>query len=116
MVELAFFKCSPGGNTIPRLRVRGELPLWDVEALPRLPHCPVENPGAGEYPARLPGTAHLLLNADIQVPDDCMTVMQPGGSSLDVRSRRDGDGQRAAVGGPVSPVAGGSVWLSGGEA
>ncbi|MDR1660732.1 MAG: hypothetical protein LBR94_10455 [Desulfovibrio sp.] len=173
-----------GWPTPLRLRVRGRLPLWDVEACLLLPHCPVENPGADEYLVRLPGIAHLLLNADTHsFPDDytaaavhmrelrgiadcaasgvvwwrkrqgrlemiplvhvretrttCLehacgsgalalalllsrlegghffSIMQPGGSSLDVRLYGDGEDRTAAVSGPVSLVARGCVWLSG---
>jgi hypothetical protein len=180
-----FYEAQVSGWPTPlRLRVRGELPLWDVEARMRLPHCPVENPGADEYLVRLPGIAHLLLNADTHpFPDDCMaaaarmrelrgiadcaasgvvwwhrrqgklemfplvhvrgtrttrlenacgsgalalalllsrleggdcfSIMQPGGSSLNVCLRGDGESRTAAVGGPVSLVARGSVWLAG---
>ena len=173
-----------GWPTPLALRVRGALPLWDVEARLRLPHCPVENPGVDEYLVRLPGIAHLLLNADTHFfPDDyeaaaahmrdirgladlpaagviwwrkcqgrlemiplvhvrearttCLenscgsgalalalllfrlegecffSIMQPGGSVLEVCLYRE-DGERAAtVGGPVSLMAQGRVWLGG---
>lgn len=39
------------------------------------------------------------------------SIMQPGGSPLDVRLFTEGDAQMAAVDGPVSLVARGQVWL-----
>ncbi|MDR2573108.1 MAG: hypothetical protein LBC94_01970 [Desulfovibrio sp.] len=173
-----------GWPTPIALRVRGTLPFWDVEACLRLPHCPVDNLGPDEYLVRLPGIAHLLLNADTHsFPDDCMaataqireirglaafpasgviwwrkrqgklemiplvhvrearttclenacgsgalalalllarlegghlfSVMQPGGSSLEVCLGKEGEAQTATVDGPVALVARGSVWLEG---
>lgn len=171
-----------GWQTPVRLFARGCAPLWRVEARLRLPACPITPVGKGAHLARLPGIAHLLLNAALHpFPEDCaaaaallrerhgldaeaaagviwwrerqgqldmlplvhvrdaqttclesacgsgalalalclgrsgsrrsFSIMQPGGSALDVRLFTQGQDNLAAVDGPVSLVARGRVWL-----
>lgn len=61
-----------GWQTPVRLRTRGAAPCWEVEALLRLPDCPVVSVGEGARLVRLPGISHLLLAVkDHPLPDDC---------------------------------------------
>ena len=165
-----------------RLTVRGNFPHWRVEALLRLPVCPLQSLAEGMTLVRLPGIVHVLLNAALHpFPEDCETaaallrqrlgldgeaavgavwwrdrqgqldmlplvhvrdaqttclesacgsgalalalslsraggrrdfsILQPGGSALDVRLFNEGGEALAAVDGPVSLVARGQVWL-----
>lgn len=165
-----------------RLNVRGALPHWRVEAVLRLPACPMRSLADGMTLVRLPGIVHVLLNAALHpFPEDCETaaallrqrlgldgeaavgavwwrecqgqldmlplvhvrdaqttclesacgsgalalalslsraggrrdfsILQPGGSTLDVRLFSEGGENLAAVDGPVSLVARGQVWL-----
>ncbi len=165
-----------------RLTVRGAFPHWRVEAVLRLPVCPLQSLADGMTLVRLPGIVHVLLNAALHpFPEDCDTtaallrqrlgldgeaavgaiwwrerqgqldmlplvhvrdaqttclesacgsgalalalslsraggrrdfsILQPGGSALDVRLFSEGGEALAAVDGPVSLVARGQVWL-----
>lgn len=171
-----------GWETPIRLRTRGKAPCWRVEAVLRLPSCPVERAGEGVHLVRLPGICHLLLDGGLHpLPEDCcaaaaalrrrhgldrepaagviwwrerrgqlemlpvvhvrdadttclenacgsgalalalcltgatargnISVMQPGGSALDVRLFSEGNARMAGVDGPVGLVAQGRVWL-----
>ena len=171
-----------GWQTPVRLRTRGSAPLWQVEALLRLPEYSITTIGKGAHLVRLPGICHLLLGgATHPLPDDChavaaqlreqhgleaepaagviwwrecqglldmlplvhvrdagttflenacgsgalalalclaragtrrtFSIMQPGGSALDVRLFAEGGLDMAGIDGPVSLVARGKVWL-----
>ena len=171
-----------GWQTPVRLRTRGSAPLWQVEALLRLPEYSITTIEKGAYLVRLPGICHLLLGgATHPLPDDChavaaqlrqqhgleaepaagviwwrecqglldmlplvhvrdagttflenacgsgalalalclaragtrrsFSIMQPGGSALDVRLFAEGGLDMAGIDGPVSLVARGKVWL-----
>jgi len=61
-----------GWQTPVRLRTRGAAPFWQVEALLRLPDCPITTVEGGAHLVRLPGICHLLLGtAAHPLPDDC---------------------------------------------
>lgn len=165
-----------------RLIVRGIFPHWRVEAVLRMPVCPLQSLAEGMTLVRLPGIVHVLFNAALHTfPEDCNTaaallrqrlgldneaavgavwwrerqgqldmlplvhvrdaqttclesacgsgalalalslsraggrrdfsILQPGGSTLDVRMFNEGREALAAVDGPVSLVARGQVWL-----
>lgn len=171
-----------GWQTPVRLRTRGTAPCWRVEALLRLPSCPIATVEEGAHLVRLPGICHLLLGAAAHpLPDDChaaaahmrqrfeleaepavgviwwrerqgqlemlplvhvrdagttflenacgsgalalalclaragarrkFSIMQPGGSALDVRLFTENGVAMAGVDGPVTLVARGTVWL-----
>ena len=171
-----------GWQTPVRLRTRGSAPLWQVEALLRLPEYSITTIEKGAHLVRLPGICHLLLGgATHPLPDDChavaaqlrqqhglevepaagviwwrecqglldmlplvhvrdagttflenacgsgalalalclaragtrrtFSIMQPGGSALDVRLFAEGGLDMAGIDGPVSLVARGKVWL-----
>ena len=175
-----------GWQTPVRLRTRGTAPCWQVEALLRLPDCPIAAVDKGACLVRLPGISHLLLNGtEHPFPDDChavaaqlrqshelesepaagviwwrecqgqlemlplvhvrdagttylesacgsgalalalclaraggrrsFSIMQPGGTALDVRLFSEGGTALAGVDGPVSLIARGKVWLPGPE-
>ena len=171
-----------GWQTPVRLRTRGFAPLWQVEALLRLPEYSITTIEKGAHMVRLPGICHLLLGgATHPLPDDChavaaqlrqqhglevepaagviwwrecqglldmlplvhvrdagttflenacgsgalalalclaragtrrtFSIMQPGGSALDVRLFAESGLDMAGIDGPVSLVARGKVWL-----
>ena len=171
-----------GWNSPVRLRTRGAAPLWQVEALLRLPACSITTVEQGAHLVRLPGICHLLLGGPAHtLPDDCyavaaqmrqrhnlesepavgviwwrecqgqldmlplvhvrdadttflenacgsgalalalllarsgtrraFSIMQPGGSALDVRLFTENGAEMAGVDGPVALVARGKVWL-----
>ena len=171
-----------GWQTPVRLRTRGSAPLWQVEALLRLPEYSITTIEKGAHLVRLPGICHLLLGgATHPLPDDChavaaqlrqqhgleaepasgviwwrecqglldmlplvhvrdagttflenacgsgalalalclaragtrrtFSIMQPGGSALDVRLFAVSGLDMAGIDGPVSLVARGKVWL-----
>ena len=171
-----------GWQTPVRLRIRGSAPLWQVEALLRLPEYSITTIEKGAHLVRLPGICHLLLGgATHPLPDDChavaaqlrqlhgleaepaagviwwrecqglldmlplvhvrdagttflenacgsgalalalclaragtrrsFSIMQPGGSALDVRLFAESGLDMAGIDGPVSLVARGKVWL-----
>ena len=171
-----------GWQTPVRLRTRGSAPLWQVEALLRLPEYSITTIEKGAHLVRLPGICHLLLGgATHPLPDDChavaaqlrqqhgleaepaagiiwwrecqglldmlplvhvrdtrtdylesacgsgalalalsrfrnnggkhFSIMQPGGSPLDVRLFSEDGSSMAGVDGPVALVAHGQVWL-----
>ena len=171
-----------GWQTPVRLHTRGSAPLWQVEALLRLPEYSITTIEKGAHLVRLPGICHLLLGgATHPLPDDChavaaqlrqqhgleaepaagiiwwrecqglldmlplvhvrdagttflenacgsgalaltlclaragtrrsFSIMQPGGSALDVRLFAEGGLDMAGIDGPVSLVARGKVWL-----
>lgn len=56
------------------LRVRGGLPDWRVAADLHLPACPVRQEAKGVTLVRLPGIAHLLLDAAHAFPDDYLAA------------------------------------------
>lgn len=172
-----------GWQTPVRLRTRGSAPVWQVEALLRLPEYSITTIEKGAHLVRLPGICHLLLGgATHPLPDDChavaaqlrqqhgleaepaagviwwrecqglldmlplvhvrdagttflenacgsgalalslclaragtrrsFSIMQPGGSALDVRLFTEGGLDMAGIDGPVSLVARGKAWLS----
>lgn len=172
-----------GWQTPVRLRTLGSAPLWQVEALLRLPEYSITTIEKGAHLVRLPGICHLLLGgATHPLPDDChavaaqlrqqhgleaepaagviwwrecqglldmlplvhvrdagttflenacgsgalalalclaragtrrsFSIMQPGGSALNVRLFAEGGLDMAGIDGPVSLVARGKVWLS----
>ena len=177
------YEISVSGWQSPvRLLVRGALPLWQVEAVLRLPEISIESPASGICLVRMPGICHLLLNAHTHGhPEDChaaaaqlrqhycleqeeavgviwwqvlqgqldmlplvhvrdtrtdylesacgsgalalalsrfrnnggkhFSIMQPGGSPLDVRLFSEDGSSMAGVDGPVALVAHGQVWL-----
>lgn len=176
-----------GWNSPVRLRTRGAAPLWQVEALLRLPTCSITTVEQGAHLVRLPGICHLLLGGPTHtLPDDCyavaaqmrqrhnlesepavgviwwrecqgqldmlplvhvrdadttflenacgsgalalalllarsgtrraFSIMQPGGSALDVRLFTENGAEMAGVDGPVALVARGKVWLPESEA
>ena len=179
------YEISVSGWQSPvRLLVRGGFPLWQVEAVLRLPEILMECREDGICLVRLPGICHLLLDARIHGhPDDCraaaallrrrysleqedavgviwwqvlqgqldmlplvhvrdtrtdylesacgsgalalalarnrfntsgdkkFSIMQPGGSPLDVRLFSEDGDALAGVDGPVALVADGQVWL-----
>ena len=157
-------------------------PLWQVEALLRLPACSITTVEQGAHLVRLPGICHLLLGGPAHtLPDDCyavaaqmrqrhnldnepaagviwwrecqgqldmlplvhvrdadttflenacgsgalslalllarsgtrraFSIMQPGGSALEVRLFTENGAEMAGVDGPVALVARGKVWL-----
>lgn len=171
-----------GWQTPVRLRTRGTAPFWRVEALLRLPACPITTVEDGAHLVRLPGICHLLLGESAHpLPDDChaaaaqmrqrhgleaepaagviwwrerqgqlemlplvhvrdagttflenacgsgalslalclaragarraFSIMQPGGTALDVRLFTENGVAMAGVDGPVTLVARGNVWL-----
>ena len=171
-----------GWNSPVRLRTRGTAPVWQVEALLRLPACSITTVEEGAQLVRLPGICHLLLGGPAHaLPDDCyavaaqmrqrhnlesepaagviwwrecqgqlemlplvhvrdadttflenacgsgalalamrlslsgsrrtFSIMQPGGSALDVRLFTENGAEMAGVDGPVALVARGKVWL-----
>lgn len=171
-----------GWHSPVRLRTRGCAPLWQVEALLRLPLCSIATVGQGAHLVRLPGICHLLLGGPVHhLPEDCyaaaaqmreqhnleaepaagviwwrerqgqlemlplvhvrdagttfienacgsgalalalclsrtgtrrmFSIMQPGGSALDVRLFAENGADMAGVDGPVALVARGKVWL-----
>ena len=171
-----------GWQTPVRLRTRGSAPLWQVEALLRLPEYSITTIEKGAHLVRLPGICHLLLGgATHPLPDDChavaaqlrqqhgleaepaagiiwwrecqglldmlplvhvrdagttflenacgsgalalalclaragtrrsFSIMQPGGSALDVRLFAESGLDMAGIDGPVALVARGQVWL-----
>ena len=171
-----------GWQTPVRLRTRGSAPLWQVEALLRLPEYSITTIEKGAHLVRLPGICHLLLGgATHPLPDDChavaaqlrqqhgleaepaagviwwrecqglldmlplvhvrdagttflenacgsgalalalclaragtrrtFSIMQPGGSAVDVRLFAEIGLDMAGIDGPVSLVARGKVWL-----
>ncbi len=171
-----------GWQTPVRLRTRGSAPLWQVEALLRLPEYSITTIEKGAHLVRLPGICHLLLGgATHPLPDDChavaaqlrqqhglevepaagviwwrecqglldmlplvhvrdagttflenacgsgalalalclvractrrtFSIMQPGGSALDVQLFTESGLDMAGIDGPVSLVARGKVWL-----
>lgn len=171
-----------GWQTPVRLRTRGSAPVWQVEALLRLPEYSITTIEKGAHLVRLPGICHLLLGgATHPLPDDChavaaqlrqqhgleaepaagviwwrecqglldmlplvhvrdagttflenacgsgalalslclaragtrrsFSIMQPGGSALDVRLFTEGGLDMAGIDGPVSLVARGKAWL-----
>jgi hypothetical protein len=171
-----------GWNSPVRLRTRGTAPLWQVEALLRLPSYSITTVEEGAQLVRLPGICHLLLGGPAHpLPDDCyavaaqmrqrhnlenepaagviwwrecqgqldmlplvhvrdagttflenacgsgalalalrlarsgsrrvFSIMQPGGSALDVRLFAENGAEMAGVDGPVALVARGKVWL-----
>jgi len=171
-----------GWHSPVRLRTRGTAPLWQVEALLRLPACSITTVEEGAHLVRLPGISHLLLGGPAHpLPDDChalaaqmrqrhglenepaagviwwrecqgqlemlplvhvrdadttflenacgsgalalamrlsrsgtrraFSIMQPGGSALDVRLFTENGAEMAGVDGPVALVARGKVWL-----
>ena len=171
-----------GWQTPVRLRTRGSAPLWQVEALLRLPEYSITTIEKGAHLVRMPGICHLLLGgATHPLPDDChavaaqlrqqhgleaepaagiiwwrecqglldmlplvhvrdagttflenacgsgalalalclaragtrrsFSIMQPGGSALDVRLFAKSGLDMAGIDGPVSLVARGKVWL-----
>ena len=64
-----------GWQTPVRLRTRGSAPLWQVEALLRLPEYSITTIEKGAHLVRLPGICHLLLGgATHPLPDDCHAV------------------------------------------
>ena len=171
-----------GWNSPVRLRTRGAAPLWQVEALLRLPACSITTVEQGAHLVRLPGICHLLLGGPAHsLPEDCyaaaaqmrqrhhlenepaagviwwrecqgqlemlplvhvrdagttflenacgsgalalalrlarsgtrraFSIMQPGGSALEVRLFTENGAEMAGVDGPVALVARGKVWL-----
>ena len=61
-----------GWNSPVRLRTRGSAPLWQVEALLRLPACSITTVEQGAHLVRLPGICHLLLGGPAHtLPEDC---------------------------------------------
>ena len=171
-----------GWNSPVRLRTRGLAPLWQVEALLRLPACSITTVEQGAHLVRLPGICHLLLGGPAHsLPEDCyaaaaqmrqrhhlenepaagviwwrecqgqlemlplvhvrdagttflenacgsgalalalrlarsgtrraFSIMQPGGSALEVRLFTENGAEMAGVDGPVALVARGKVWL-----
>lgn len=180
------YEISVSGWQSPvRLLVRGGLPLWQVEAVLRLPDVFIECQANGICLVRLPGICHLLLDARTHGhPEDyhaaaallrerydleqeeavgviwwqvlqgqldmlplvhvrdtrtdylesaCgsgalalalsrfksnggnhFSIMQPGGSPLEVRLFSEDGISMAGVNGPVALVADGQVWLPGG--
>ena len=61
-----------GWNSPVRLRTRGSAPLWQVEALLRLPICSITTVEQGAHLVRLPGICHLLLGGPAHtLPEDC---------------------------------------------
>ena len=171
-----------GWNSPVRLRTRGLAPLWQVEALLRLPACSITTVEQGAHLVRLPGICHLLLGGPAHsLPEDCyaaaaqmrqrhnlekepaagviwwrecqgqlemlplvhvrdagttflenacgsgalalalclarsgtrraFSIMQPGGSALEVRLFTDNGVEMAGVDGPVALVARGKIWL-----
>lgn len=176
-----------GWQTPVRLRTRGSAPVWQVEALLRLPEYSITTVEKGAHLVRLPGICHLLLGGSAHhLPDDChavaaqlrqqhgleaepaagviwwrecqglldmlplvhvrdagttflenacgsgalalalclaragtrrtFSIMQPGGSALDVRLFAEGGADMAGIDGPVSLVARGKIWLPDPEA
>lgn len=179
------YEISVSGWQSPvRLLVRGGFPLWQVEAVLRLPEIFMECREDGICLVRLPGICHLLLDARAHGhPEDCraaaallrrrysleqeeavgviwwqvlqgqldmlplvhvrdtrtdylesacgsgalalalalnrfknsgdkkFSIMQPGGSPLDVRLFSEDGTSVAGVDGPVALVADGQVWL-----
>ncbi|MFT3959769.1 MAG: hypothetical protein QM665_11960 [Desulfovibrio sp.] len=64
-----------GWQTPVRLRTRGSAPVWQVEALLRLPEYSITTIEKGAHLVRLPGICHLLLGgATHPLPDDCHAV------------------------------------------
>ena len=180
------YEISVSGWQSPvRLLVRGRSPLWQVEAVLRLPDVFMECPTNGICLVRLPGICHLLLDARTHGhPEDChaaaallrerynleqeeavgviwwqvlqgqldmlplvhvrdtrtdylesacgsgalalalsraksnggkhFSIMQPGGSPLEVRLFSEDGTAMAGINGPVALVADGQVWLPGG--
>ena len=171
-----------GWHSPVRLRTRGTAPLWQVEALLRLPACSITTVAEGAQLVRLPGICHLLLGGPAHpLPDDyyavaaqlrqrhnlenepaagviwwrecqgqldmlplvhvrdadttflenacgsgalalalrlarsgtrrTFSIMQPGGSALDVRLFTENGADMAGVDGPVALVARGKIWL-----
>ena len=171
-----------GWHSPVRLRTRGTAPLWQVEALLRLPACSITTVEEGAQLVRLPGISHLLLGGPAHpLPDDyyavaaqlrqrhnlenepatgviwwrecqgqldmlplvyvrdadttflenacgsgalalalrlarsgtrrTFSIMQPGGSALDVRLFTKNGAEMAGVDGPVALVARGKIWL-----
>ena len=171
-----------GWHSPVRLHTRGAAPLWQVEALLRLPVCSITAVEEGAYLVRLPGICHLLLGGPAHpLPEDCYaaaaqlrqrhnlenepaagviwwrecqgqlemlplvhvrdadttflenacgsgalalalrlsrsgtrrvySIMQPGGSALDVRLFSENGAEMAGVDGPVALVARGKIWL-----
>ena len=171
-----------GWNSPVRLRTRGLAPLWQVEALLRLPACSITTVEQGAHLVRLPGICHLLLGGPAHsLPEDCyaaaaqmrqrhhlenepaagviwwrecqgqlemlplvhvrdagttflenacgsgalalalrlarsgtrraFSIMQPGGSALEVRLFTENGAEMAGVDGPVALVARGKIWL-----
>ena len=171
-----------GWHSPVRLHTRGTAPIWQVEALLRLPACSITRVEEGAQLVRLPGICHLLLGGPAHpLPDDCyaaaaqlrqrydlekepaagviwwrecqgqldmlplvhvrdadttflenacgsgalalalrlartgtrrtFSIMQPGGSALDVRLFSENGAEMAGVDGPVALVARGKVWL-----
>ena len=171
-----------GWNSPVRLRTRGLAPLWQVEALLRLPACSITTVEQGAHLVRLPGICHLLLGGPAHtLPEDCyaaaaqmrqrhhlenepaagviwwrecqgqlemlplvhvrdagttflenacgsgalalalrlarsgtrraFSIMQPGGSALEVRLFSENGAEMAGVDGPVALVARGKIWL-----
>ena len=171
-----------GWNSPVRLHTRGLAPLWQVEALLRLPACSIATVEQGAHLVRLPGICHLLLGGPAHtLPEDCyaaaaqmrqrhhlenepaagviwwrecqgqlemlplvhvrdagttflenacgsgalalalrlarsgtrrtFSIMQPGGSALEVRLFTENGAEMAGVDGPVALVARGKIWL-----
>lgn len=171
-----------GWSSPVRLRTRGSAPLWQVEALLRLPACSITTVEQGAHLVRLPGICHLLLGGPAHtLPEDCyaaaaqmrqrhqlenepaagviwwrecqgqlemlplvhvrdagttflenacgsgalalalrlarsgtrrtFSIMQPGGSALEVRLFTENGAEMAGVDGPVALVARGKIWL-----
>lgn len=63
-----------GWQTPVTLRVRGRCPVWQVAADLTLPSCPVQQMAPGATLVRLPGIAHLLMDASHPFPDDYLAV------------------------------------------
>lgn len=63
-----------GWQTPVHLRVRGRMPVWQVAADLILPNCPVQQVAPGAVLVRLPGIAHLLLDASHPFPDDYLAA------------------------------------------
>ena len=64
-----------GWQSPVRLAVRGSCPHWEVEAVRRLPACPLRSLAEGLTLVRLPGIVHVLLNAALHpFPEDCDTA------------------------------------------
>ena len=171
-----------GWHSPVRLHTRGAAPLWQVEALLRLPACSITTVEEGAQLVRLPGICHLLLGGPAHpLPEDCyaaaaqlrqrhnlenepaagviwwrecqgqlemlplvhvrdadttflenacgsgalalalrlsrsgtrraFSIMQPGGSALEVRLFSENGAEMAGVDGPVALVARGKIWL-----